>query len=279
MTSLDIDTVKLRPRTVPFEHARSWLLVPADRPERVRAALESDADAVVIDLEDAVAPEAKSSARDAVAELLSSGDVRAWVRVNDATTVGWADDVAVLGGLPGLAGVMLAKVEDGDHVDATSARLPARAPIVALIESAVGIEAATSIARRAGTSRLAFGSGDFRRDTGIADEAIGLAYPRTRLTVASRAARLPGPVDGPTRAFDGETLLAQTRDAITAGMTGRLCLRAEQTAEVNAAFTPGADAVAAAREILAGEPVAGDPSDVPRRAAALKVVTLADVYN
>ncbi|WP_336819190.1 HpcH/HpaI aldolase/citrate lyase family protein [Gordonia sp. MMO-8] len=279
MTSLDLTAVSVRTRTVPFEHARSWLLVPADRPERISAAFESHADVVVIDLEDAVALDAKSSARDAVVDLLTSGDVKAWVRINDATTLAWANDVAALGGLPGLAGIMLAKVEDGDHVDATSARLPAHAPIVALIESAVGIEAATSIARRFATSRLAFGSGDFRRDTDIADDPIGLAYPRTRLTIASRAARLPGPVDGPTRAVERDVLIAQTSDAITVGMSGRLCLRPEQTVDVNSAFTPDSDSVAAARRLLATEPVAGDPPEVPRRAAALKIVNLADVYS
>jgi citrate lyase subunit beta/citryl-CoA lyase len=279
MTSFDLPTRAAPRRRIPFEYARSWLLVPGDRADRVRSAIGSEADAVVIDLEDAVAADAKDSARDAVSALLAKGAVDVWVRVNDATTASWADDLAQLGGLPGLRGVMLAKVEDGDHVDATSARLPANMPIVALIESAVGIEAATSIARRAGTSRLAFGSGDFRRDTGIADEAIGLAYPRTRLAIASRAARLPGPVDGPTRATGREVLVEQSTDAATVGMTGRLCLRPEQTADVNTLFAPGAGAVDAARALLSSEPVPGDPSDVPRRAEAAKIVSLAEVYT
>ena len=156
------------------DRARSWLLVPATKPDTFDAAVASGVDAVILDIEDAVAPAKKPAARETVVRWLSEGN-SAWVRVNDATTPYWADDLAALSGLPGLVGVMLAKTESGGQVEATAARLADGTPILALVESAAGLEAATEIARADSTFRLAFGSGDFRRDTGMSDDPLALA--------------------------------------------------------------------------------------------------------
>ncbi|MFW0788034.1 HpcH/HpaI aldolase/citrate lyase family protein [Gordonia sp. CPCC 205333] len=264
---------------VPYEFARSWLLVSAHKPELFAKSSASPADAVIIDLEDAVAPEAKDRARSGVAQWLRDGALSAWVRINDATTKYWADDLVALRGLPGVEGIVLAKVEDAEQVDATAERMSAGVPIVALVESAVGIESALDIARCARTSRIAFGSGDFRRDTGMADDSVAMAYPRSRLTVVSRAAGLPPPIDGPTRVADQKTLLAQTADAAAVGMTGRLCLRIEQTAVVNAHLSPTSDDIEEAKETIRRCATIRDPSDVPRLAQARKVLELARVYG
>ncbi|WP_040525187.1 HpcH/HpaI aldolase/citrate lyase family protein [Gordonia effusa] len=267
------------PIRVPYEYARSWLLVSAHKPELFAKSAASAADAIIIDLEDAVAPEAKSRARSGVAQWLRDGELSAWVRINDATTKYWADDLVALRGLPGLEGIMLAKVDDGEQVDMTAARMAAGVPIIALIESAVGIEAALDIARRAGTSRIAFGSGDFRRDTGMADDPVAMAYPRSRLTVASRAAGLPPPIDGPTRVADEETLIRQTADAAAVGMTGRLCLRIEQTSVVNTRLAPTPDDIEQARETVIRCATIREPSDVPRLAQARRVLELAGIFG
>ncbi|WP_280486187.1 aldolase/citrate lyase family protein [Nocardia farcinica] len=192
----------------------------------------------------------------------------------------WQDDLAALAELPGLAGVVLAKTEHGEQVDATAARLPGGLPIVALVESAAGLEASGEIAGRPATTRLAFGSGDFRRDTGIARDPAVLAYPRCRLTVASRAAGLPGPVDGPTVGADPALLRSETADAAAAGMTGRLCLRAEHTAVVNDLLSPSPDEIASATALLRRYRAGGprDGSDAPRLARAEQVVALARVF-
>ncbi len=163
----DVTTHMERPVTsrIAPQQARSWLLVPASKPDTFDAALASAADAVILDLEDAVTAPDKPAARRDVAAFLSEHN-HAWVRINDATTPFWEEDLAVLAGLPGLEGVMLAKTESGQQADATAERLPDGTKILALVESAVGLEAAPEIARTDGIFRLAFGSGDFRRDTG-----------------------------------------------------------------------------------------------------------------
>jgi citrate lyase subunit beta / citryl-CoA lyase len=152
-------------------------------------------------------------------------------------------------------------------------------PVVALVESAVGIENLSSIARRPSTARLAFGSGDFRKDTGIGDDPFALSYARSRLTIASRAARLPGPIDGPSRSTDPGVVKRETCDAKLVGMTGRLCLRGDQTAVVNEVLQPSRGEVAEARAILGREPIPGDPSEVPRRAQAEKILELANALG
>ncbi|WP_425528668.1 HpcH/HpaI aldolase/citrate lyase family protein [Rhodococcus maanshanensis] len=266
----------------PPDLARSWLLVPATKPENFTPAAESGVDAVILDLEDAVSPPAKPAARDRVVEWLGRGG-SAWVRINDATTPYWADDLAALSAAPGLAGVMLAKTESGNQADATADRLPEGTRILALIESAMGLEAAPEIARADGVFRLAFGSGDFRRDTGMSDDPMAMAYPRSRLVVASRAARLAGPIDGPTISTN-ETVL-QRDSALTAsmGLTGKLCMHPDQALAVNRALSPSQDDINWAREVIAelgedGERVR-DGSDLPRLAKAKKVAELARAFG
>ena len=100
---------RVTPAVAP-DRARSWLLVPATRPQAFSAAVDSEVDAVILDIEDAVAPAAKPAAREAVVSWLEAGNT-AWVRINDATTSFWADDLAALAGVGTLAGIMLAKTE------------------------------------------------------------------------------------------------------------------------------------------------------------------------
>ena len=265
---------------VPATHARSWLLVAGSRPEEFAAATNSAADAVIFDLEDGVVPASRTRARDHVAGFLADGGA-GWVRINNVTTADWADDLKAIRGLPGLHGVMLAKTESADHVDRTAAELP-QTPILALVESARGVEFAFDIASADSTTRIAFGTGDFRRDTGAGDAPDALAYARGRLVVASRAAGISGPIDGPclTGEPDLTDALAVTR---TMGMTGKLCMRAGDTATVNRELSPQHTDVAWATEVIAqlgaqGENVA-DGSDLPKLARALRITHLADVFS
>ncbi|WP_235916186.1 HpcH/HpaI aldolase/citrate lyase family protein [Antrihabitans cavernicola] len=273
--------------TIASDIARSWLLVPANAPDRFAPPTEAGVDAVILDLEDAVSAPDKPSARQRVADWLAAGGRAGtsslWVRINDATTTFWADDLAVLAEAPSIAGVMLAKTESGSQVEATADRLPEGTKILALIESAMGLEAVADIGRADGTFRLAFGSGDFRRDTGMSDDPMAMAYPRSRLVVASRAARLPGPIDGPTLTSN-ETIL-QRDSALTAnmGMTGKLCMRPEQAPAVNKGLSPSAEDIVWARETIEllganGERVR-DGSDLPRLAKAKKFDALAAAFG
>ncbi len=269
-------------REIAPELARSWLLVAATRPETFDAAAASHADAVVLDIEDAVDASKKESARADVVRWLSEGG-RAWVRINDAGSDYWADDIEELRTAPGLQGVMLAKTELGGQVMDTYNRLGARVPIVALVESAIGIENAIEIARAKGVFRLAFGSGDFRRDTGMSADREAMAYPRARLVISSRVGGLPGPIDGPTVGSSHPILREQSATTVSMGMTGKLCLSADQAPVVNEVISPTRTDVEWAHEFLADFDARGrivrDGSDLPRLGRARKIMQLAEAFD
>jgi citrate lyase subunit beta/citryl-CoA lyase len=269
-------------RTIPAEIARSWLLVSATRTGTFDAAAASRADQIVLDIEDAVDPKAKPQARTDVVEWLSAGG-SGWVRINDHTTDFWSDDVDALSGVSGLRGVMLAKTESPADVTETFDRLGGHTPVLALIESALGIEEAVSIARARGTFRLAFGSGDYRRDTGTSADNLAMAYPRSRLVVASRIGGLPGPIDGPTVGSSHPILREQSQMTVALGLTGKLCLDPEQTPVINEVISPTQSDVAWARDFLADFEARGrvirDGSDLPRLGRAQKIDKLAQAFG
>ncbi len=264
------------------EIARSWLLVNATRPESFDSAHASRADQIILDIEDAVDPSAKPQAREDVAAWLE-GERKAWVRINDRSTPFWSDDVDRLKGLPGLAGVMLAKTEAGEHVTETFDRLGGSTPVLPLVESALGIEESVSIARARGAFRLAFGSGDYRRDTGTSADDLAMAYPRSRLVVASRIGGLPGPIDGPTVGSAHRVLREQAEVTVTLGLTGKLCLDVDQLPVINEVISPTPSDVAWARDFLADFEARGrvirDGSDLPRLGRAKKIDRLARAFG
>jgi citrate lyase subunit beta/citryl-CoA lyase len=262
--------------------ARSWLLVNATKPELFDGAVNSRADAIILDIEDAVDPSQKPTARKQVAAWLQDGG-KAWVRINDATTPFWADDLAELAGNPGLLGVMLAKTESAKQVSDSFNRLGGKTPVIALVESAVGIEEANNIAKAEGAFRLAFGSGDFRRDTGMAADKEAMAYPRAKLVVASRVGGLPGPIDGPTVGTSHPILREQTAVTVLMGMTGKLCLATDQTSVINEVISPTGTDVAWATDFMADFKARGgvirDGSDLPRLGRAEKIMKLATAFG
>ncbi len=260
--------------------ARSWLLVNGAHGDRFQSAAHSRADIVVFDIEDAVAPKDKSAARDNVVRWLEAGNAD-WVRINGFGTPWWADDLAALSATHA-GGVMLAMVESVDHVTETAKRLP-DVPIVALVETARGLERITEIAAAKGTFRLAFGIGDFRRDTGLGEDPSTLAYTRSRFTIAAKAAGLPSAIDGPTIGSNPLKLIEATAVSVEFGMTGKICLSPEQCSVVNEGLSPSQDEIAWAKEFFAeferdgGEIRNG--SDLPRIARASKILELARAYG
>ncbi|KWX22746.1 aldolase [Mycolicibacterium wolinskyi] len=260
--------------------ARSWLLVNGAQYERFAPAARSRADIVVLDIEDAVAPKDKVAARDNVTRWLADGNSD-WVRVNGFGTPWWADDLEMLTGTS-VGGIMLAMVESVDHVTETAKRLP-NIPIVALVETARGLERITEIAAAKGTFRLAFGIGDFRRDTGFGDNPATLAYARSRFTIAAKAAHLPSAIDGPTVGSSALKLSEATAVSAEFGMTGKICLTPDQCPTVNEGLSPSQDEISWAKEFFAefqrdgGEIRNG--SDLPRIARANKILDLAKAYG
>jgi citrate lyase subunit beta/citryl-CoA lyase len=260
--------------------ARSWLLVNGLQFDRFQMAVHSRADIVVLDIEDAVAPRDKATARDNVIRWLGDGN-RDWVRINGFGTQWWADDLDALGNVK-VGGVMLAMVESVDHVTETAKRLPG-VPIVALVETARGLERISEIASAKGTFRLAFGIGDFRRDTGFGDHPATLAYARSRFTIAAKAAHLPSAIDGPTVGSSALKLGEATAVSAEFGMTGKICLTPDQCAAVNEGLSPSHEEIAWALEFFAeferdgGEIRNG--SDLPRIARGTKILDLARAYG
>lgn len=267
---------------IPAEISRSWLLVSGTRTSEFDIAAKSRADQIVLDIEDAVDPKLKAGARGDVVEWLVGGG-SGWVRINDRSTDFWSGDVDALLGVPGLNGVMLAKTESPSDVTETFDRLGGHTPVLALIESALGIEDATHIARARGCFRLAFGSGDYRRDTGTSADNLAMAYPRSRLVVASRIGNLPGPIDGPTVGSSHPVLREQSQMTVALGLTGKLCLDREQIPVINEVISPTQSDVAWARDFLADFEARGrvirDGSDLPRLGRAQKIEKLANAFG
>jgi citrate lyase subunit beta / citryl-CoA lyase len=263
-------------------NARSWLLLSALRDEVFDDAQLSRADQVILDCEDAVDDSRKDEARQKVLDWFGRGG-NAWVRINERGSRAWADDIRALWDAQGLRGVMLAKTESPDQVVDTAQRLGGNVPVIPLVESALGIEDAVSIARAPGAFRLAFGSGDYRRDTGTANESLAMAYPRSRLVTASRIGNLPGPIDGPTVGTSHALLREQSADGVNLGLTGKLCLDLETPAVVNESFSPAPADVAWAIDFLAEFEASGgvirDGSDKPRLARARKISERAALFH
>jgi citrate lyase subunit beta/citryl-CoA lyase len=267
---------------IPAEISRSWLLFPATKPESFDKALASGTDQLVLDVEDAVDPKLKPQALVDVIAWLEAGN-SAWVRINDYTAPFWAADVAALKGVKNLLGVMLAKVEDASQVEATFDALGGVTPVVALVESALGIEEARNIACARGTFRLAFGSGDYRRDTGTAADDMAMLYPRSRLVTASRIGHLPGPIDGPTITTSYSQLRVASEHTVVLGLTGKLTVDPGQIPVINETICPTQADVTWARDFLndfeARGRVIRDGSDMPRLGRAEKIDKLARAYG
>jgi citrate lyase subunit beta/citryl-CoA lyase len=235
--------------------ARTYLFVPGDRPERFAKALGSDADVVVLDLEDAVQPPAKVAAREAVSQFLATTDAlpRIAVRINDQAT-GWFDGDLQMLAARALHGVMLPKAERTDTLARVHAVCPGAA-ILALVESARGVLASEALAAAPGVQRLVFGTIDFALDLdliGNQASTLGLDYAASRLALASRAAGIASPVAGVTVAIDDEALLlAELARARAHGFGAKLCIHPKQVGMIHAALRPTETELAWARRVMA----------------------------
>lgn len=244
----------------PLATAASFLFVPATRPERIAKALASGADGVIVDLEDAVAPQDKPAARDGLAQALgalsAAERARILVRINGGGTEWFADDLRAVSALvaQGCAGAMLPKAEDVQALARVHAGLGPAGVIVPIIESVAGLDAIDAIARSAGVLRLAFGHLDFQVDAGMAcaGDETELVPVRLAVVLASRRAQLPAPIDGVTvNTQDATVVRADADRSVRGGFGGKLCIHPMQPAQVNAAYAPTEAQVQSARQVLA----------------------------
>jgi citrate lyase subunit beta/citryl-CoA lyase len=234
--------------------ARSLLFVPGNRPERFAKACAAGADAVIVDLEDAVPRSDKLAARMALAGWLSPAHP-VLVRINSADSEWFRDDLAVCG-LPGVAGVVLPKAE---HADDLAAVAGAGAPaILPLIETARGMWNGAELARSPRVLRLLFGAIDFSFDLGISEGYEQLLHFRSQLVLMSRVAGIAAPVDGVTVDLDDPARVRE--DAVRAralGFGGKLCVHPKQVVPVNSAFAPSSAELAWAARVMAAADVDG----------------------
>jgi citrate lyase subunit beta/citryl-CoA lyase len=236
---------------------RSYLFVPATRPERIAKAQASGAGAVIVDLEDAVAPQGKAGAREALAQVRSNG-AGILVRINGAETEWFEEDLRLCAAL-GVDGIVLPKAERAEQIRQSAARLGAGAIVLPIIESAQGYAELATLCAEPQVPRVAFGSIDFQLDLGIEGEDEQLAYFRSGIVLASRLAGRHPPVDGVTVEIDDvERLRADTLRGKHMGFGAKLCIHPKQVAPVNACFAPSADEIAWARRVVEAAAAAGN---------------------
>lgn len=235
-----------------FLNAKSLLFVPGDRDDRIPKALASGADAVIVDLEDAVRPEDKPRARRAVAAFLGGRPAGCvLLRINAADTEWYGEDIA-LAAHSGIAGVVLPKA---NAAALARARAGTAAPLWPLVETAQGLRDLHGMAPMPGVARMLLGTIDLALDM-----ALDAAHPggqamldsaRYHLVASSVAAGLAAPADG-VFADLGDTagLTAAATHARACGFGGMMCIHPKQADRVNAAFAPRPEQADWARRVL-----------------------------
>jgi citrate lyase subunit beta/citryl-CoA lyase len=247
---------------------RSVLFVPGNQPDRIKKAAATPADAVIVDLEDAVPLDKKKIARDVVVEALQQhGDRKLWVRVNSPDTEWIFEDIEAVT-TEGIGGIMVPKLETPDQVAMIYEhilKINQKRTIdlktfffIPLIETALSVQntyrIAESVKMYNDKTILAFGAADFTTDMGINFSSTGeeLRYPRARIAIASRAANVLRPLDTPYMIDikDREGLKNDAQRARDLGFQGKLCVHPIQVEVVNDVFSPDASEIDFAKRVL-----------------------------
>jgi citrate lyase subunit beta / citryl-CoA lyase len=265
---------------------RSLLFVPGSKPERFEKALQSGADAVIIDLEDAVSPEEKDKARRAIASWVRP-DRPVLIRVNARGTP-WFKEDALLCRLPGVAGLILPKTESSTDITELISISKKRTAVFPLIESAQGMWNVLSIAKAPFVQQLMFGTLDFMVDLNMELENDQLNLYRAQMTSASRIADIRPPIDGVTLYIDEPALIASdTLNGKRWGFAGKLCIHPRQVETVNHAYAPSEHEILWARRVLeaankeqvAALSVDGKMVDKPVFLRAQRIIEIANRSN
>ncbi|WP_233856303.1 HpcH/HpaI aldolase/citrate lyase family protein [Paraburkholderia sp. HD33-4] len=232
---------------------RSYLFVPGNRPERFDKAYAAGADAVILDLEDAVPPDQKVPARAAVVAAVSANASRAaWVRINGSDTRWFPDDVAALVGQAGVAGIVLPKAETREQICAVLANAHPALSVLPIVETARGFANLAELCGSPRVLRIVFGTLDFQVDLGIDGDGEELHLFRSQIVLASRLAEIGAPVDGvSTTIIDADAVQADARRGRRFGFGGKLCIHPKQIEAVHRAYAWSDAEVEWARRVLA----------------------------
>jgi citrate lyase subunit beta / citryl-CoA lyase len=232
---------------------RSYLFAPGHNEKLLGRVFDAGADAIMLDLEDAVPPEHKETARRLVAEVLVEHP--AWVRVNAARTEWCEADIKAVAAVA--YGIRIPKTESPDDVRWVAERAPGK-PIICAIESARGVLAAYDIASVPGVRHLAMGGVDLQKDLHAGNGNLQTLYVRSHLVVASRAAGLEPPIDSVYPRLDDEAgLREQAEFARSLGFFGKSAIHPKQLPILHDVFSPSQEEVAWAQEVLAAFDAAG----------------------
>lgn len=230
--------------------ARTYLFVPATRTDRVAKAFATGADAIIVDLEDAVAPSDKGAARDAAARDLPHASP-VIVRVNSAHSAWLEDDLKLCADI-GVRGIVLPKTEYPQQVRHVIDRVKPGTPILPLIETPRGYANIAILCECEQVQRVVFGTIDFQLAMGIDGEDDELLYFRSGLVLASRVAGIQAPVDGVSVEIDNAARVRE--DALRGkrlGFGAKLCIHPKQVAPVAEVFRPTGEEITWAHRIVA----------------------------
>lgn len=241
---------------------RSFLYVPGDRADRVAKAMASSAHAVIVDLEDAVRPDAKPAARAALASMPPRSSGQRWVRIN-AGAEGRADLTAlgrIVGG-GGIDGLVLAKCETTDWLDEVAAAMPPSVVLAPLVETARAVRSLDAIAGHARVDQCQLGEVDLLADLGgrtPGGQAL-VHHARLELVIASAAAGIAAPIGGVHLEIDDLDALARSSRALAEiGFAGRAVVHPRHCDVVNDTFAPTAEERAWAEDVLSRWDAAGN---------------------
>jgi len=239
---------------------RSYLFAPGHNAKLLSKVFDAGADAVMHDLEDAVPPHHKDTARAMVAEVLAERD--SWVRINPVRTPACEADLDAVARLA--AGIRIPKVESAEDAQWVADRAPGT-PLICAIESARGVLAAAEIATVQGVHYLSMGGIDLRRDLSADDGNLQTLHVRSHLVVVSRAAGLEPPIDSVYARLDDEAGLGeQATFARSLGFFGKSAIHPRQLPIIHEAFTPTDHELAWAREVVdAFDSSGGDALQLP----------------
>lgn len=261
-----------------FPRAKSLLFVPTTRKEDFKRSFECGASAIIMDLEDSVSCERKEEGRKNILEFCTANpDTKFFIRINDAQSQFFADDIALLRQLDlkrQLYGIMLPKAEQREHIDAVLDSV-GEISLILLVESARGVQNLSLTASAPCVRQLAFGAFDMILDIGLRDgegKDFALNYVRVQMVLASRIYNLLPPINRVFPNMRDESLLkANMECAYSMGFGGSLSFYPNQIPTINAIFGQGQDKIAWAKEVLRlaeihkGEPFSfeGNVVDVP----------------
>ncbi len=227
------------------------LFVPANRQDRFQKAAQSGTDAVILDLEDAVAAADKDIARNNVIKF--SGEIAAPViiRINAVGTPWHSQDLDALRTLP-FAAIMVPKVESAIDIPNIGKVLRENVAIIALIESAFGLAHLSEILSEPRLAMIAFGSVDFALDIGCSHAQTALMPARGEIIWRSRAANKLAPLDGVTTKFDDPSeIKSDAKLSASLGFGGKMAIHPQQIQPIKHAFKPSAELIAWAKNVLA----------------------------